>query len=318
MPIERNRSLVEPEHDGLSVARQCDLLGMSRASYYYEPWEWDETALEVMRAIDEEYTLHPCKGKRRMCDHLLELGYDVGVRRTRTLMAWLGLEAIYPKKSLSTPNREHKKYPYLLKNLSIIRPNQVWASDITYVRLERGPVEFVITGDGDQRKQLEDLASSLGLHDSVRFLGFISNERLNDEYASCDIWVNPAIIDDRGDTEGLGIGAIEALMHRKAVVSCDVGGIPDVVQDGVTGLLVPQKDPERLAEALLKLLDHPSDAARMADTGFRFVQETFDWSRLTNRLEELYFQLLARRQGSDGSEEKIPQRVRVQTQHRRL
>jgi putative transposase len=112
MPIERKHPLVEPEHDRLSVARQCELLGMSRASYYYEPWEWDATALEVIRALDEEYTLHPCKGKRRMCDHLRELGYDVGVRRTRTLMAWLGLEAIYPKKSLSTSNREHKKYPF--------------------------------------------------------------------------------------------------------------------------------------------------------------------------------------------------------------
>ena len=138
MPIERKRPLVEPEHDRLSVARQCELLGMSRASYYYEPWQWDETALEVMRALDEEYTLHPCQGKRRMCDYLRELGYDVGVRRTRTLMGWLGLEAIYPKKSLSTPNGEHKKYPYLLKKLSIVRPNQVWASDITYVRLPRG------------------------------------------------------------------------------------------------------------------------------------------------------------------------------------
>jgi putative transposase len=147
MPIERKRSLVESEHDRLSVARQCDLLGMSRAAYYYEPWEWDATALEVMRAIDEEYTLHPCKGKRRMCDHLLELGYDVGVRRTRTLMAWLGLEAIYPKKSTSVPNRKHEKYPYLLKRLSIVRPNQVWASDITYVRLRGGFVYLTAVMD---------------------------------------------------------------------------------------------------------------------------------------------------------------------------
>ena len=99
MPIEAKRSLVEPEHERLSIARQCELLGMSRAAYYYEPWEWDETALAMLRAIDEEYTRHPFLGKRRMCDYLVELGYDVGVKRTRTLMAWLGLEAIYPKKS---------------------------------------------------------------------------------------------------------------------------------------------------------------------------------------------------------------------------
>jgi putative transposase len=101
----------------------------------------------MLRAIDEEYTRHPFLGKRRMGDYLVEQGYDVGVKRTRTLMAWLGLEAIYPKKNTSTPNREHKKYPYLLKNLSIVRPNQVWASDITYVRLDRGFVYLTAVMD---------------------------------------------------------------------------------------------------------------------------------------------------------------------------
>lgn len=138
MPTDAKRSLVESEHERLSIARQCELLGMSRAAYYYDPWEWDETALAMLRAIDEEYTRHPFLGKRRMRDYLVELGYDVGVKRTRTLMACLGLEAIYPKKSLSMPNREHRKYSYLLKGLPIVRPNQVWASDITYVRLSRG------------------------------------------------------------------------------------------------------------------------------------------------------------------------------------
>jgi hypothetical protein len=138
IPIDAKRLLVEPEQKRLLIARQCELLGMSRAAYYYELWERDETALKMLRAIDEEYTRHPFLGKRRMCDYLAELGYDVGVKRVRTLMAWLGLEAIYPKKSLCVPNREHKKYPYLLKRLPIIRPNQVWASDITYVRLHCG------------------------------------------------------------------------------------------------------------------------------------------------------------------------------------
>lgn len=186
--------------------------------------------------------------------------------------------------------------------------------------LARRRAEFIITGDGDQRKQLEELAQSLNLQDSVKFLGFVSNQQLDDEYASCDIWVNPAIIDDRGDTEGLGIGAIEALLHRKAVISCDVGGIPDVVQNGVTGLLVPQKDAGRLADAILMLLDQPSYAARIAETGFRFVQKTFDWSHLTNQLEDLYYQSLARRKGTDGSqnEDGRAQRTRSRPHHQQL
>jgi putative transposase len=171
MPIEAKRLLVEPEQERLSIVRQCELLGMSRAAYYYEPWEWDETALAMLRAIDEEYTRHPFLGKRRMCDYLAELDYDVGVKRTRTLMAWLGLEAIYPKKSLSVPNREHKKYPYLLKRLPIIRPNQVWASDITYVRLSRGFAYLTVVMDWFSRYVIAwELSTTLDSDFCVRCL----------------------------------------------------------------------------------------------------------------------------------------------------
>lgn len=171
MPTDAKRLLVEPEHDRLSIARQCELLGLSRAAYYYEPWEWDETALAMLRAIDEEYTRRPCKGKRRMRDYLVSRGYDIGVKRTRTLMAWLGLEAIYPKKSLSTPNREHKKYPYLLKNLSIDRPGQVWASDITYVRLSRGFAYLTVVMDWFSRYVIAwELSTTLDSDFCVRCL----------------------------------------------------------------------------------------------------------------------------------------------------
>lgn len=171
MPTEAKRSLVEPEHERLSIARQCELLGMSRAAYYYEPWEWDETALAMLRAIDEEYTLHPCKGKRRMRDHLVELGYDVGVKRVRTLMGWLGLEAIYPKKNTSVANREHRKYPYLLKRLPIVRPNQVWASDITYVRLGRGFAYLTVVMDWFSRYVIAwELSTTLDSDFCVRCL----------------------------------------------------------------------------------------------------------------------------------------------------
>ncbi len=171
MPIDAKRLLVEPEHERLSIVRQCELLGMSRAAYYYEPWEWDETALAMLHAIDEEYTRHPFLGKRRVRDYLAELGYDVGVKRVRTLMAWLGLEAIYPKKNASAPNREHKKYPYLLRNLPIIRPNQVWASDITYVRLSRGFTYLTVVMDWFSRYVIAwELSTTLDSDFCVRCL----------------------------------------------------------------------------------------------------------------------------------------------------
>jgi putative transposase len=171
MTTEAKRSLVDAEHERLSIARQCELLGMSRATYYYEPWQWNETALEMLRAIDEEYTRHPFLGKRRMCDYLQELGYAVGVKRTRTLMAQLGLEAIYPKKSLSLPNRQHKKYPYLLKNMQIVRPNQVWASDITYVRQRRGFAYLTVVMDWFSRYVIAwELSTTLDSDFCVRCL----------------------------------------------------------------------------------------------------------------------------------------------------
>ncbi len=169
--------------------------------------------------------------------------------------------------------------------------------------LRKQPAEFVITGDGDERLRLEELARSLGIHDSVRFVGFVSNDQLDAEYASCDVWVNPAIVDDRGDTEGLGVGAIDAYVHRKSVVASAVGGIPDVVRDGVTGLLVPEKDEKRLAEAILELLEQPARAAQMAEAGLQLAREEFDWNRITDRLEGMYCSLLAgRREVPSGSE----------------
>jgi glycosyltransferase involved in cell wall biosynthesis len=158
------------------------------------------------------------------------------------------------------------------------------------------PAEFIITGDGDQRPRLESLAKSLHLDGAVRFLGFVTNEQLGAEYSSCDVWVNPAIVDDNGDTEGLGVGAIEAYTYRKPVVASAVGGIPDAVRHGVTGLLVREKDEKELADAILTLLDDPKRAAEMAEAGFRFAQETFDWDHLTQRLEWMYYQLLSRKQ----------------------
>lgn len=100
-----------------------------------------------MGLMDEEYTRHPFKGVLRMEAYLRELGYCVNTKRVRRLLRLMGLEAIYPKKNLGKANAGHKKYPYLLKDLSIIQPNQVWCTDITYIRLAQGFVYLVAVMD---------------------------------------------------------------------------------------------------------------------------------------------------------------------------
>ena len=128
--------LVEPAHSQLSITRQCELLGLSRSGYYYEPHGVPERDLLIMRMIDEEYTRHPFYGARSLSDRLGERGYPACREKVGRLMKLMGLEAIYPKRSLSIRNRDHKVYPYLLRHLLIDYPDQVWCSDITYIRLQ--------------------------------------------------------------------------------------------------------------------------------------------------------------------------------------
>jgi putative transposase len=130
--------LVEPGHAALSVRRQCELLGLSRSSLYYEPAEESAENLRLMRLLDEEYTAHPFLGSRRLTKWLIEQGEEVNRKRVRRLMRLMGLEAIYPKPKLSAARAGHRVYPYLLRDVRVGRPDQVWSTDITYVPLASG------------------------------------------------------------------------------------------------------------------------------------------------------------------------------------
>jgi putative transposase len=132
------RGWVAGEDNGLSVAHRCELVGVPRSSYYYQPTGETPLNLLLMRLIDEEYTRHPFYGSRRMAEWLKVVGHDVNRKRVRRLMRTMGIEAIYPKPRLSVINKEHEKYPYLLSGVQITRPNQVWSADITYIRMRRG------------------------------------------------------------------------------------------------------------------------------------------------------------------------------------
>lgn len=122
----------------LTIDSQCKLLNLARSTLYYHPCSDDERKLKIMRVIDEIYTKNPEYGNRRMHFKVNILGYNVGRDLIRSLMHKMGIEAIYPKRNLSKSTPGHKIYPYLLRGIKIEKPNQVWSTDITYIRIRNG------------------------------------------------------------------------------------------------------------------------------------------------------------------------------------
>ncbi len=132
--------MISKGHSKLSLQRQCNLLKIHRSGLYYKPRGESKLNLELMRLMDEHYTHHPFKGARRMHTWLtLDKGYEISKNRIERLYyRVMGLQAIMPGKHTSRRNKEHKVYPYLLRNLTVDHPNQVWAIDITYIPMRKG------------------------------------------------------------------------------------------------------------------------------------------------------------------------------------
>ena len=118
----------------LSVRRQCEILSLNRSSLYYERIGLSEEDQRILEEMDKIYLDFPLYGSRRMSRELKRRGFKVGRQRARSLMRILGVEAIYPRKRLSFPDKEHQIYPYLLRDVSIDKPDMAWAADITYIR----------------------------------------------------------------------------------------------------------------------------------------------------------------------------------------
>ncbi|MEH1860691.1 MAG: glycosyltransferase [Nostoc sp.] len=171
--------------------------------------------------------------------------------------------------------------------------------------LQHQPVRLRIVGKGILESEIRAQCQALGLEDVVDFLGFVTKEELADEYASCDIFVLPAIIDSKGDTEGLGIVMIEALAHEKPVIASAVGGIIDVIRSGKTGLLVPEKDPSILAKAIIGLLANPEQASEMGRKGFQDVQSRFSWSKITPLWQQTFATALGINRALNTTEEQL-------------
>lgn len=142
---------MDPEHEQLSIQRQCELLGLVRSMWYYQPKAESPEDLRLMRLLDEKYMKRPFYGVLRMTEWLKKIKERVNPKRVRRLLRKMGLMALYPKRNLSKPAPGHKIYPYLLRGLTILRANHVWSTDITYIRLAQGFVYLVAIIDWHSR-----------------------------------------------------------------------------------------------------------------------------------------------------------------------
>jgi len=138
----------------LPIKRQCELLSLNRSTVYYQLQDVSEMDLKLMRRIDEMHLKRPFYGSRRIRDWLQDEGYDINRKRVQRLMRQMGIRALYPKPRTSKPGKGHKIYPYLLRDLVIDRPNQVWATDISYIPMAKGFVYLVAVIDWYSRKVL--------------------------------------------------------------------------------------------------------------------------------------------------------------------
>ena len=187
--------MIDPDHGRLSIARQCELASISRASFYREPKGESMETLALMRVIDETFLDCPFYGSRQMTRHLRRLGHDVGRKRVRRLMQKIGLCEIYRAPRTSEPHPGHKIYPYLLRKLAIDRPNQVWCADVTYIPMRRGFLYLVAIMDWATRKVLAWRLSNTmeadfcvdALKDALKEVGLEKTiERIDEENVAWD------------------------------------------------------------------------------------------------------------------------------------
>ena len=151
--MTERKAMIDKSHP-IPINRQCRILELNRSSYYYRGQGVSESDLERMRQIDEIHTKRPFYGSRRIGDWFEDQGLSVNRKRIQRLMRLMGIQALYPRKKTSRPDKEHKVYPYLLRGLDINQANQVWAADITYIPMAKGFLYLVAIMDWHSRKVL--------------------------------------------------------------------------------------------------------------------------------------------------------------------
>jgi putative transposase len=156
MSVKEKKAMITPNHSKLSIQKQCELIHLPRSSYYgkTDPAIETEENLQLMALIDQEYTRHPFLGSRKLRDYLRRQGHQVNRKRIQRLMQTMGIMSVAPKPNTSLGNKAHPVYPYLLRDLTIDHANQVWCTDISYIKLRGGFVYLVAVMDWYSRKVL--------------------------------------------------------------------------------------------------------------------------------------------------------------------
>lgn len=206
--------LLEPAHGELSVREQCRILGIHRSSYYYEAKSESKENLIIMRRMDELHLKHPNMGSRMLSDTLNLEGYAVNRKRIQRLMRLMGIEAIYPKKKLTTRNPEHEVYPYLLRGKEVTFRNQVWSTDITYIPVKMGFLYLVAVIDWFSRFVL-----------SWRLSNSLSNDFCIEALVEAfELYGIPSIFNTDQGSQFTALNFINELKIRKISISMDGKG----------------------------------------------------------------------------------------------
>jgi putative transposase len=207
------RSLLEPDHASISVRRQCELLGLPRSTAYYAPIPESDENLELMKAIDAIYLDNPSYGSRSLTAVLVNEGWEVNRKRVQRLMRLMAIAGVVPKRNLSKPSPGHRVFPYLLRNVAISRPDQVWSTDITYVPLRGGFVYLTAVMDWYSRYVLSWKLSN-------RLEGSFCLEALDAALAHG----KPEVFNTDQGTQFTSAAFVNRLLDRSVAVSMDGRG----------------------------------------------------------------------------------------------
>jgi glycosyltransferase involved in cell wall biosynthesis len=210
------------------------------------------------------------------------------------------IEVIPYTTSLPAPSSQHERqapgapFTALFVGRLVERKGVLHLVDALGLLSAKRDARLVIVGEGPERERINQRVRERGLDGRVEVRGQVSEAALQEAYAAADVFVLPAVMDRRGDTEGLGVVLLEAMNHGTPVIASRLGGIPDIVEDGVSGLLVPPGDAAALARALDRLRDDPALARRLGEAGRRRLGEQFSWEAIVHRWLNVYAAVVTR------------------------